>query len=473
MTYHDLTQQALAIWRDLRRAASTSKSQSATVARPPRPTAWLDGLRGIAALLVFFMHNEDVGHQGSDYVILENPYGLAGEKHFVTFPFVRTLFSGGHTAVFTFFIISGYALSYKPLQLVHSQDLRSLAKSTGSALFRRWGRLFLPLYVSTFCWMSSWYIFGYDSGRGEPKRLASWTAELRRWWDIHNNGNYGGYNVHLWTIPEEFWGSIFIYCIILATSMFTDGVRLSTELALCAYRVYLNKNDAVFIVGMLLCDISLLAEAERLPKILKRLTPRYNALWYIPLLLGLYLAPFGHGFAGDIHDFSGYPGWSILAFLLPPNTSFKYYYKFWGCTLIVVSISQLGFCRRMFEGRIAQYLGRVSFSFYLLHGPFLWSVGVRLYAACGLENRYTDLKAWDNMMKIPDGGPLGLEPRLLVPLLIILVLVLALSELFTRYVDQPSIKFVHWCFSWGQPLELEDSQDQQSSLPLLEVEVRN
>ncbi|KJY00490.1 acyltransferase like protein [Zymoseptoria brevis] len=469
MTYHDRAQQALAILRDLRRSVSPNSPRTTAKPRPPRPTAWLDGLRGIAAFAVFVMHNEDVGHQVADYVILENPWGLSGQHHLVTFPIVRTLFSGGHTAVFTFFIISGFVLSYKPLQLVHAQDLGLLVKSTGSGLFRRWGRLFLPLYVSTFCWMSSWYMFGFDSGRGDPKRLPSWTEELGRWWDNHSSGNYVGYNVHLWTIPEEFWGSVFTYCTILATSRFTHEARLVTETAICAYRLYLSKRDALFIVGILFCDVFLLAEAGKLPNILKRLAPRYNALWYIPFLLGLYIAPFGHGFAGDIREFSGYPGWSILSFLTPPHTDFKFFLRFWASTMIVVSIPHLDVCKRILEGRLAQYLGRISYGLYLIHGPILWSVGVRLYAACGLDNRYPDLKAWDNLVKIPEGGPLGLEPRFLVPWTFVLVLVLGLSELFTRCVDEPIVKLMQWCFSSCQRLDSDDRKDRQSTLPLLEM----
>jgi peptidoglycan/LPS O-acetylase OafA/YrhL len=412
------------------------------------------------------MHNEEYGHSETRYITLENPWGLFGQHHFVTFPFIRTLFSGGHTFTYIFFIISGYVLSHKPLQLVHSNDLGSLAKSIGSSLFRRWGRLFLPLFVVTFVWMSSWYIFGIHSTTGKLDPLPSWTAELRRWWDLNNNGECEAYNGHLWTIPVEFWGSVLVYCTILATSSFTHTARLLTAVALCAHRVYLEKSDAPFLVGILLCDVTLLAKEDKLPSVLRRVRPRYQLLWCIPFLLGLYLSAFGHGFAFKLSHFSGYPGSSILGFLVPPNTDFKLWYRFWASALIVISISQIWFLKHVLESRIVQFLGRVSYGLYLIHGPIVWSVGVRMYAAFGLDDRYPELKSWHNIARLP-GGPLGLEVRWLVPFALLLALALTIAELFTRFIDEPCIKFVQWCFAFGRPVA---EPRTESTLPLLEVE---
>jgi peptidoglycan/LPS O-acetylase OafA/YrhL len=231
------------------------------------------------------------------------------------------------------------------------------------------------------------------------------------------------------------------------------------------YRIYLNKSDATFIVGILLCDVSLLAKAQKLPNLLRRLAPRYPAVWWIPFLLGLYVSPFGHGFATSRQAFSGYPGYTILFATVPPKTTPMYWFRFWASALIVVPIHQIPVLKRMLEGRTAQFLGRVSFALYLLHGPLVWSIGVRLYVACGLDDRYPELEKWHNLARLP-GGPLGLEIKFLVPLALSLVILLASSELFTRYVDEPSIKFVQWCFSAGQPAEVKNTE---SALPLLEM----
>ncbi|PIA94860.1 hypothetical protein CB0940_08240 [Cercospora beticola] len=452
MAFHFIYRQTFATLRRLRRALHPSPcSTNGNEPQSLRSTAWLDGLRGLAALSVFILHHEEYGHHMSKYIIIEDPWGLNGQYHIATFPFIRLIFSGGIFAVPIFFIISGYVLAHKPLQLVQQQDFSVLAKSTGSSLFRRWGRLFLPVYVSTFIWMSSWYALGFRSlAKGSPELLDSWTAELRRWWDLHNAGDITGYNPHLWTIPEEFWGSVFIYCTILATSRFSKEARLVTEVAMCAYRLYLAKVDALFFVGLIFCDISLLSEAKQLPNLLKRVRPRHQGMWYIFLVLGLYMSALGHGFAGEPQHFSAYPGWSALHLLLPPNyPDFKFWYRFWGSTLAVTSIPQISSCKHILEMRFPQYLGRVSYSFYLIHGPLLWSVGVRMYAACGLARRYRQIRTCDNWMKLPNTGPLGMEVRWLLPMLFMLILTLAVADLFTQLVDEPSIKFVQWAFSEG------------------------
>src|SRR4051794_1286634 len=67
--------------------------------RVVRPTAWLDGLRGLAALLVCLHHNQLWSHDGLGNLVLENAFGYEGRHYFAALPFVRVFFSGGHYAV--------------------------------------------------------------------------------------------------------------------------------------------------------------------------------------------------------------------------------------------------------------------------------------------------------------------------------------------------------------------------------------
>lgn len=68
--------------------------------KQPRRLAYLDGLRGFAAFLVYWQHHElwplrnvNTGR------ILEAGWGAQGKYYFATFPVVRTFFTGGHFAV--------------------------------------------------------------------------------------------------------------------------------------------------------------------------------------------------------------------------------------------------------------------------------------------------------------------------------------------------------------------------------------
>lgn len=65
-----------------------------------RRLAYLDGLRGFAAFLVYWQHHQlwplrsvNTGR------ILESGYGVEGQYRFATLPIVRTFFTGGHFAV--------------------------------------------------------------------------------------------------------------------------------------------------------------------------------------------------------------------------------------------------------------------------------------------------------------------------------------------------------------------------------------
>jgi peptidoglycan/LPS O-acetylase OafA/YrhL len=108
------------------------------------PTAYLDGMRGLAALFVFFCH---YSYQG--FRIAES-YGCADRNWaWLKLPIIR-LFYQGPAAVCLFFVISGYALSYRPLKLIRSGSTVELSEALGSLVFRRAIRLFLPPIISTF-----------------------------------------------------------------------------------------------------------------------------------------------------------------------------------------------------------------------------------------------------------------------------------------------------------------------------------
>lgn len=107
------------------------------------PTAYLDGMRGLAALSVFICH-----YSYQAFVIAQG-WGC-GEANYnlLKLPFLR-LFYQGPPAVCVFFIISGYALSYKPLKLLRGQQVVEFSNNMSSLVFRRGIRLYLPTVIST------------------------------------------------------------------------------------------------------------------------------------------------------------------------------------------------------------------------------------------------------------------------------------------------------------------------------------
>lgn len=108
------------------------------------PTSYLDGLRGVASLIVF------VGHYTENNVgWYQEAYGLYEDRAAsspLQLPIVRIIYSG-RPMVHVFFIISGFVLCYKPIKQIHEQQYSALSSTLSSSIFRRAIRLFLPSFI--------------------------------------------------------------------------------------------------------------------------------------------------------------------------------------------------------------------------------------------------------------------------------------------------------------------------------------
>ncbi|OJD25013.1 hypothetical protein ACJ73_03617 [Blastomyces percursus] len=423
-----------------------------------RRTAYLDGIRGFAAFLVYFGHHQLWAHESvSGEQIFENAFGYNRQYYFATLPGIRMFFCGGHFAVSVFFVLSGYVLSAKPLSLIADGDYVKLGDNMASALFRRWLRLFLPVIGTTFLYMTSWHLFGFH-GTPDPRasfreELWNWYCEMKNFSFIFNTGTepWFPYNFHAWSIPVEFKGSMLIYASLQAFSRCTRNARLWCEVGLIFYFMYIADGwfCALFMAGMLLCDLDLLARNNNLPRFIARLEPHKGTLAYIALVISIYLGGVPSQ-NSDLHVLKSSPGWYLLSLLKPQAVfDYKWFYLFWGAVLIVAAIPRIPGLKAFFETRFTQYLGRISFSLYLLHGPVLWTLGDRIYAATGWlrESHAVKFPGWINRFPLPKVGPLGLELGFLLPQLILLPITLWLAEIATKLIDEPSVRLAQRAYA--------------------------
>ncbi|KAI1000562.1 hypothetical protein K3495_g7629 [Podosphaera aphanis] len=429
------------------------------------PTAYLDGLRGWAAFMVYWQHNQVWAHVSmSPDNILENAWGWDDNYYFCTFPFIRSFFTGGHCAVAVFFVISGRVLTAKPMSLLHSGDYVGLGDNLSSALFRRWLRLYIPCICTSILYMTTWHTFGIWTAY--PEHKSNWLDEFWNWYNEFKGFSFVfrslgptsppwlTYNFHMWSIPVEFRGSILVYTSLFAFTKCTRDARMLLMIVLIFYFTYIvdSAHYAMFMFGMLLSDLDLQERAEDLPRIFYKvrnyLGRCINIFWVVLFGIGMYLAgvPTQHN---DIPSLRKSLGWYYLSFLSPTRVlDYKWNYLFWAAALLVVTIHRLTWLRGFFETRFCQYLGRISFALYLVHGPVLWTLGDRLYLAVGWirEEHVEGLKSWINLHPISNGGPLGLEPKFLIPNLILLPLTLWLSEVVTKLFDEPSVRIAQWAY---------------------------
>lgn len=403
--------------------------------KPPRES-FLDGLRGYASLIVFISHFLDPFQTGKRF-----GYGYEeGNFWFLQLPIIRLLYSGV-PMVAIFFIISGYALSHKPFLLIRSGSWGQFSDTMASATFRRGIRLFLPTLATTFLVMLSARLgfedfAGYSTLPGviepRPRRFRSHYDQFADWchfiiaeltnpwvWQIHDYA----YDSHLWTIPIEFRASIILFLFLTCISRFKRRVRLAISCALWVYCMWCDKWPvALFICGMCLADVPL---DSRPP--LQR-TKSYGRLFYtLPLLiLGLFLLSF------PIRNSSKTPGYIWLSMVTPNYTNWHTI----GAMLALWMLNNSVELQKVFTTSFSEYLGKISYAMYLVHGPTLHSFGY------GTVSFIWSVFGKETVMQYQGGLFLGF--------LLVAPVVFWWSDVFERLVDRPSVELARWLYLKGK-----------------------
>ena len=432
--------------------------------------AALDGLRGVACLLVFNFHLLFT------YTFrVMTGWGFGGENWgFHQLPIIHMLISG-HVMVAIFFVISGYVLSHKPLKLLRSRNWEQAFQTLASSTFRRALRLYIPAITGLFLvliavrmGMYEYSTYVRDEGttiRGineeHPPYFESLASQLFHWYltvvrllDVWDWGLfYNYYNPHLWTIPVEFRSSIVLFLSILACGRLRPRWRLTLISLETLYCIRWGRWDIVlFLAGMILAEIDLICglwdhrpitttayhpisdpEAQNTttvnnpekPRASSPATPSRRALWLAIFVIGLYIGSSPN--SSPFHT----PGFRFLASFTPRTYPEPHrFLQSVGAIIIVASINHSPDLQRVFTHPLAQYFGRISFAFYVVHGPILHSLGYSIMPSIwAVTGKETDMQYC-----------LGF----LIGWLICLPLSVWAGDVFWRAVDIPSVKFARW-----------------------------
>ena len=139
----------------------------------------------------------------------------------------------------------------------------------------------------------------------------------------------------------------------------------------------------------------------------------------------------------------------FLSFLKPQAVLMpKAFFLFWAATFVTGAVPRIAWLKAFFELPFIQYLGKISYGFYLVHGPVIWVVGHRVYAAVGWhsEAHATIGGAWVNAFPLPRWGPLGLELNFIAAQCFLFPLTLWLAAVVTKTLDEPSIRLSQWAY---------------------------
>ncbi|KAK8051589.1 hypothetical protein PG993_002974 [Apiospora rasikravindrae] len=427
------------------------------------PTSPPNGLRGYAAFFVVWHHISLVWFSWD----LHGGYAGSEMGYFLQLPIIRLAISGP-PHVFVFFVISGYALSHKTLKLLRQGGKTEEAYATlASSAFRRHPRLFIPPEEG-----------GGRMPRGAvklmgPAPLATLGAQfgdyVRTTLEMidplgHRNDWTWIYNPALWTLPHEFRGSLLVYGALLALSRCKSSVRLLVTTGMAFWALYfVYWPEFLFLSGMLLADLRLhtrhhtqgqkgeddeassTLDVEWKPAITSRSSgwksviptgwsnqyvhTTVQTVMYIFILYVLGAPEWRLGGAEA-------PGYVWLAQLVPSQyIAADRPSHFWptiAAVALIFALDRSPLLQRLFTTPFARYLGRISYSLYLVHVPILHGLG---YWAGKFFLETTGSET-------DSGYVLGVTAAAVV----VWVVTIWAADLGWRYVDAPAVRFAGWVY---------------------------
>lgn len=363
-------------------------------------------------------------------------YGYMSDNDplFLQLPIIRLAISGP-AQVCVFFVISGYALSYKPLRLIQQKKAGDFAAAVASSTFRRYLRLFLPPLITSFTVACLAYykvyqlyeIPGVAITEFDPPALDTFWEQVKGWWRHFSNlsdplakdierGRGFPYQPVLWTIPAEYDGSLVIFLAHVAFYRLRPKFRVLFTVCLTVHSlVYGRWQIFLFFSGLLLATVKfysqdahaagdiqgqstgwhtlpLASKPWRLnglgsfrPSLSAVLTPPRldipkKVLQVVSFVFGLYLLSFPEGTnTPDFDEGFATPGYGLMTAWTPVGYGDGTY--FWiplAAVYLVFAIDRSPFIQPLFTNRFMQYLGRISYAVYLVHNSLLWIFGWHL-----------------------------------------------------------------------------------------------
>lgn len=305
----------------------------------------------------------------------------------------------GTAAVYVFFVLSGYVLSYAIYK--HQAQLNTQLKSM---MIKRYPRLMIPVLSSC---LITWLIV--NSFQVDAQYTQAWLAEYLGQTVTLSQALYQGsigaflfaqssVNWVLWTMQIEFFGSFLLFFLIyISQKSHALFFIASIVLPLMSYMVWgegMLLGLSCFVIGLYI---------YRYAKLLS---------WPSAVLL-MFIALY---FAGVHQSSASYQWWVKLL----GHRAYEYG-NFFAGALLVYSVVMNVELSKYLDKKMLVLLGRWSFSIYLLHLPLLYLFGVPIL---------NQLMFWQ----------LNYSFAVAIALLLYMLLLIVSAAIFSRYIDQFAIK---------------------------------
>lgn len=370
---------------------------------------FLDGVRGVAMIIVVLHHFGLAFFPAINYMNPEKIHlGNGGAEMLIAKTPLNLFFNGGF-AVSIFFVLSGFVLSYK----FHQSGSRKLLTEY---TFKRYFRLLLPVATSVVicCLLDLFGLFTHQRVADITKSqdwLNGLFSDMKGLGKVVKNifldvflNNDNRYNAVLWTMTIEFLGSLLLFSFLALAG--NNKKTLFLHILVATLILFTDKKFyAAFILGSLISK--LFVDGFSFPKGFKGV-----GIKLLLLIAGVYFSSYPPG------SFAHQSIWKPLDQLFA--NSYDLFHVLGAFFILFVICFDKNFTR-FFSIKPFLYLGKISFSFYLLHLAILCSLGCFLF-----------LKLWK---------PGTYFVPFLISFLASMVVSFLISHLYYQFVDKAGIRF--------------------------------
>lgn len=356
---------------------------------------YLEGFRGLAAFIVVVAHYMQFYYSNP---LFKNP-DTTLEVMLSKTPI--NLFYNGNFAVFSFFVLSGYVLSIK---FFKNKDYEIIQASAS----KRYIRLAIPVLFSViFSYVllitDAYELFSEYTGDLRYESMSQNFIEMIKitLYDIFFKYS-NSYNGVLWTMTYEFFGSFIVFSFL---ALFGLNQKRYLAYAVIIF-LFWDSYFLAFILGMLLSDLYNSSENVR---VLSKRNSFFTSLMFI---FGIYLGSYPYGStSGSIYDFLNF------SFM---DVEYRAFYHILGAFFMIIAILNSKILQKLFSMRLFIYLGKVSFSLYLVHFPILTSLSFFIFDM--VKNHYS------------------YHVSFCITFIISLLITFALSHFVAKYIDEKAVK---------------------------------